>query len=374
MKSSEVVILGGGAAGCMTAYYLGKEGVKATVVEREAIGSHASGFAFGGLSFFSGAGIPGPVFPLAREAYHLHEALFEELKEMTDIDTYYRKGMNIKLAFDEDQANEIDEEVVWQEREGLGSRIVDWDEVHSIEPRINQEAIKFRLIGESAEVDAYRLVIALMQAAEKMGATLRHGNVVGIKRQGGRPSALVFERGEQMPCDTVVVALGPWSGQASSWLDFPVPITPLKGQILRLEMDGPPLASWLSFAHSYCGTKADGLTWCGTTEEEAGFDDTTTTAGLNVVMNDAVKMVPDLADAKLALQTACLRPMSSDQLPIIGPVPGWEGVYLATGGGRKGVLLASVMGRVMADLILRGETPVDISPLLPDRFAPAATF
>ncbi|MCH8087708.1 MAG: FAD-binding oxidoreductase [Chloroflexi bacterium] len=65
--------------------------------------------------------------------------------------------------------------------------------------------------------------------------------------------------------------------------------------------------------------------------------------------------------------------MSSDQLPIIGPVPGWEGVYLATGGGRKGVLLASVMGRVMADLILRGETPVDISPLLPDRFAPATT-
>jgi glycine oxidase len=373
MKSSEVVILGGGAAGCMTAYYLGKEGVKATVVEREAIGSHASGFAFGGLSFFGGAGIPGPVFPLAKEAYHLHETLFEELKEMTGIDTYYRKGKNIKLAFDEEQAREIDEEVDWQKREGLDSRIVSWDEVRSIEPRINQAAIKFRLIGESAEVEAYRLVIAMMQAAEKMGATLRHGNVVGIKRQGGRPSALVFETGEQMPCDTVVVALGPWSGQASSWLDFPVPITPLKGQILRLEMDGPPLACWLNFAHSYCGTKPDGLTWCGTTEEEAGFDDATTPGGLNVVMNDAVKMVPDLVDAKLALQTACLRPMSSDQLPIIGPVPGWDGAYLATGGGRKGVLLASVMGRVMADLILRGETPVDISSLLPDRFAPATT-
>ena len=73
MQSSDVVILGGGIAGCLTAYYLAQRGVKATVVEREAIGSHASGYAFGGLSYHSGSGIPGPVFPIAKAGYFLHE-------------------------------------------------------------------------------------------------------------------------------------------------------------------------------------------------------------------------------------------------------------------------------------------------------------
>ena len=65
MHSSDVVILGGGIAGCLTAYYLGKRGVKATVVEREAIGSHASGYAFGGLSYHRRLGHPRPCIPLS---------------------------------------------------------------------------------------------------------------------------------------------------------------------------------------------------------------------------------------------------------------------------------------------------------------------
>ena len=116
--------------------------------------------------------------------------------------------------------------------------------------------------------------------------------------------------------------MGPWSGESASWLDFPVPVTPLKGQIIRLEFSGDPLACWFSLGDSYCGTKPDGLTWCGTTEEHAGFDETITSEALNKVMSDAVTMVPALADARLALQTACLRPMASDMFPIVGPVPG----------------------------------------------------
>ncbi|MFQ5872731.1 MAG: NAD(P)/FAD-dependent oxidoreductase [Dehalococcoidia bacterium] len=369
MKSTDVVILGGGAAGCATAYYLAKEGVKATMVEKEAIGSHASGFAFGGLNYYSGAGIPGPVFPLAREAFRLHESLFHELLDSTGVDTYYRKGTNLKLAFTDDELKGIEDSLDWQRKEGLPVELIDGDEARRIEPRINQEVIGASRMEDGAAVEAYRYVLALIQAAEKMGANQRHGSVTGIKRNGNRPSAVLVEGGE-IKCDTVVVALGPWSAQASQWLGFPVPVEPLKGQILRLQLNGPPMACSVSFHSSYAGSKPDGLIWCGTTEEWVGFDEAISTEGRTKVMNDALKMVPALGDAQLALQTACLRPLSVDQLPIIGPVPGWEGVYLCTGAGRKGILLSAVMGKIIADLITRGKTSLDISALLPSRFAP----
>ena len=369
MQSSDVVILGGGIAGCLTAYYLAKHGVKATVVEREAIGSHASGFAFGGLGYHGGSGIPGPVFPLAKAGYFLHRDLYDDLLEATGVDTHYRKGSNIKMAFNAEQAREIEEEVAWQTELGIDSQILNLPQVQEIEPRANPEAFSFRLIEESAAVEAYRLSVAVMQAAEKLGAVLRHGNVVGIKRNGLRPEAVVTESGEQIPCDTVIVAMGPWSGESTSWLDFPVPVTPLKGQIIRLEFSGDPLACWFSLGDSYCGTKPDGLTWCGTTEEHAGFDETITSEALNKVMSDAVTMVPALADARLALQTACLRPMASDMFPIVGPVPGWEGAYMCTGGGRKGILLGPSMAKIVADLITTGQSDIDHSGILPSRFS-----
>ncbi|MEE9198509.1 MAG: FAD-dependent oxidoreductase [Dehalococcoidia bacterium] len=368
MKSSDVVVLGGGATGCVTAYYLAQEGVKVTLVEREAIGSHASGFAFGGLNYYSGAGIPGPVFPLAREAFRLHEQLFHELLDSTGVDTHYRKGTNVKLAFTDEEVKASQSDLDWQQKEGLPAQLLDGDEARRIEPRINEEVVAANRMDDGAAVEAYRLVLALIQAADKLGVTQRHGTVVGIKRTGGRASAVLLESGE-IPCDTVVIALGPWSGEATKWLDFPVPVEPLKGQILRLQYDGEPLACSMSYQHSYAGSKPDGLVWCGTTEERAGFDEAITSEGMARVMDDALKMVPALADAQLALQTACLRPLTSDDLPIIGPVPGWEGVYLSTGAGRKGILLSTVMGRAITDLIVQGNTSLDISALLPSRFS-----
>ena len=369
MRAKDVVILGGGATGCVTAYYLSKAGAKVTLVEREAIASHASGFAFGGLNCYSGAGIPGPVFPLAKEAFRLHEELFHELLESTSVDTYYREGMNLKLAFTDEEMEKIEGSLEWQRKEGLQAELLDGDEARRIEPRISEKVIGASRMEDGAAVEAYRYVLALMQAVEKKGGTQRHGNVVGIKGRGGRASAVVLESGE-VPCDTVVIALGPWSCEASKWLDFPVPVEPLKGQILRLQLEGKPLACSVSYHGSYAGSKPDGLVWCGTTEEKVGFDEAITTEGRTKVMGDALKMVPALADAQLVLQTACLRPLSRDSLPIIGPVPGWEGVYLATGAGRKGILLGAVMGRIITDLIVHGKTPLDISALLPSRFSP----
>ena len=112
----------------------------------------------------------------------------------------------------------------------------------------------------------------------------------------------------------------------------------------------------------------------GSTEEEAGFDDRPTEAGRQVVLEWAQSVMPCLEDARVVQHLAGLRPLSSDGLPIIGPVPGLQGAYLATGHGRKGIHLSFVTGQIIADLILRGSTSLPLAPFLPGRFTAASAL
>ncbi|MCH7786939.1 MAG: FAD-dependent oxidoreductase [Chloroflexi bacterium] len=218
------------------------------------------------------------------------------------------------------------------------------------------------------EVEPYRLVLALVQAAEKVGATIRHGSVVGLRSEGGRVNRVVLEN-DEIACENVVLAMGPWSSEASSWLNMPVPVTPLKGQILRLQAPGAPFQCALNWSGNYATSKPDGLLWAGTTEEDVGFNDTPTTEARDKIMASLLKMVPSMTEARLAQHTACLRPLSADGLLLLGKAPGWEGVYLATGAGRQGIMLGPAMARITVDLITKGATDLPIADFDPARFA-----
>ena len=134
-------------------------------------------------------------------------------------------------------------------------------------------------------------------------------------------------------------------------------------------MCAPVVPATVASGHFEIVTKPDGLLWAGTTEEEAGFDETLTSDARDSIMAKLLKMLPSLEDAQLVRQTACLRPLSEDRLPILGRVPSMEGVYVATGGGRKGIVFGPAMGRIITDLITRGESDVDVKTLGPGRFA-----
>ncbi len=175
-----------------------------------------------------------------------------------------------------------------------------------------------------------------------------------------------------MEGNAVVLAMGPWTEGASSWCQSPIQVTPLKGQILRLQLAGEPLRTSLHWAGSYATTKPDGLVWAGTTEEQAGFDEDTTIWGRNKVMADLLRMAPSLSSARLVQQTACLRPLSQDGLPIVGKVPGWQNLFLGTGAGRKGILWSTGMSQGLADVILHGTSQVPgLTFLDPGRFQKA---
>jgi glycine oxidase len=366
---SEVVIGGGGIVGMTTAYYLARAGVPSVVIERDAIGSHASGFAYGGLSPLTGFGIPGPLAEIAAEGMRLHRELAASVVEETGIDIEYRVRSSLALAFTESDAQRLRAALQWQERQpGYTARWLDSSQALRIEPRVSPDALGAVSIEGTADVEPYRLVLALTRACERLGVTVRHGRVVGVRRDGRRVTGVRLER-ESIDCASLVLALGPWSAEASAWLGVPVEIRPLKGQILRLQAPGPPVPCSVGWGHNYATTKPDGLLWAGTTEEEAGFDEETTPAARDEIGAALVRMLPAMADAQLVHQTACLRPVASDGLLVLGRVPGIDGAYVATGAGRKGILLGPAMGRAVADLILSGTTKLALEAFAPGRFA-----
>ena len=120
---------------------------------------------------------------------------------------------------------------------------------------------------------------------------------------------------------------------------------------------------------NYVCTKPDGLLWAGTTEEENGFDESPTTDGRDQVLFALQKMISGLDDAELIQQTACLRPLPIDGQIILGPITDRKDIIIATGAGRKGILLGPAMGKIVSELICEKQPEVDIAPFSPSRFS-----
>ena len=367
-SSSDVVVVGGGIAGIATAYFLGKAGIGSVVVEKDSVGSHASGFAYGGLNPLAGSGIPGPLFAVASEGMRLHQEFSTSLLELTGVNTEHRTRPTVSLCFDESEVAAAKTGLSWQQAQGYAVGWLEPDDIRTLDGRISGDALGAVHFADTTEVEPYRFVLALAQAAEQLGAEIRHGTVTGLKRQGGRVTSVVLDSGE-IPCGGVVLAMGPWSGGASSWLEARIPVSPLKGQIIRLRAPGAPLRCSVGWSGSYATTKTDGLLWAGTTEEEVGFNETPTVDARDKIMAALLRMIPSLVDAQLVQQTACLRPLSADGELLLGPLPQWDGVYIATGAGRKGILLGPAMGRIVASLVAGGTPGVDLDAFDPARFS-----
>jgi glycine oxidase len=365
----DVIIVGGGIIGCLTAYLLAREGLKVTIIEADSVGSHASGFAFGGLGPLEGAGIPDPLLGFSVWCLERHASLAPELEEASGVDTQFHLRDRLILAFDDSEVLRAKEEIASQKDvKGFHVEWLDQSDVLKVEPRTNPECLGASYAQGTGAIEAYRYNLAAAQAAEKFGAEFLLRRVTGLLSRGGRCTGVTLETG-QLEAGAVVLAAGPWSQQVSDWCGVKLPVSPLKGQVVRLQLTTDPMRASLNYDGSYAASKPDGLIWAGTTEEDAGFDENITTQARDKILGDLLKMAPSLADAELVQQTACLRPISADGLPIVGKVPGWENLYVGTGSGRKGILWSTGMCHGLADLMVKGSTDVPgVASLDPARF------
>jgi glycine oxidase len=367
-----VVICGAGVIGGAIAYYLAKRGAIATIIENDGVASGSSGGAAGLLSPPLPHTSDVPIYELQRRGFDMHMELGKVLPTESGVDYGLARCSRVSLAVTEEEEAAARVTVDSLTSVGVESRWLEPAQLQEVTDWVDGGLARgAALLERGASVDAYRYSLALVTAAERMGVVVRSGKVSGIELENGRASG-VRVGDELVPADVVVVAMGPWSAEASNWLGLRVPVEPLKGQILKVRPDRA-LPPW-QFGHrgNYVIAKSPDVVFLGTTQERSEFDVSITTEARDEILAFGVGFASELRGAELIEQTACLRPLSEDELPIMGAVPGIEGTFIATGHGRQGILQSPPSGLAMAELILDGQTKVlDMTPFDPARFGPA---
>ena len=366
----DVILVGGGIMSLATAYYLAQEGARCRIVEREALGCAASGAAAGLLAPLAEHAAHPALEHLGLQGLRLHRKLAQELPEASGIDYHFSPIPILRPAFSEAETAQLEAILHHQQGLGLDVRWLSDGDLRGLDTPLAPEVHGVLLSQEEAQVEPYRLVLAFAQALERRGGEVIHATVTGLSRQRDRATGVSLASGEALEGDVVVLCLGPWSRETQQWTGASVPVQPLKGQLVRLQPPAPFADYAIFHGGNYVLPKPGGYVVAGTTEEWVGFDTQVTPEARDGIIREALRLAPSLADASLIGAHACLRPRSADDLPILGPVPGWRNLFIATGHGRKGIMLSAITGRIMADLVLHGHTELfDITPFLPHRFA-----
>jgi glycine oxidase len=190
-----------------------------------------------------------------------------------------------------------------------------------------------------------------------------------VEIAGGRVRAVVTDHGRD-PADVVILAAGAWSreiaGIPSAYLP---PVRPIKGQMLALRMDpSAPLLRHVIWApRSYLVPRQDGRLVIGATVEERGFDDKLTAGGLLALLEGAWRAVPTIEELPIAETWVGFRPGSRDDAPMLGP-SGIDGLVIATGHHRNGILLTPLTVDTISAYVLTGRLPEIVEPFTPERF------
>ncbi len=334
------MVVGGGAVGCAIAYALARRRARVVLFERGRLGGGASYGAGGMLAPQVEADGPGPLLDLGLRARNMFPELQEVLPFPFDLD---RSGI-LRVAREAPAATRLLARAAWQRAAGLEARLLDPAEVRALVPAAAPVAVG--LWVPDGQLSPLRLTLALAAGATRHGAELREGVTVRAWADGR-----VDTSAGPLDCETVVLAAGAWSGALAG-----VPIVPLKGQrlLLRQARAALPLTFWGDGA--YLVPKPGGGVLVGATEEpEAGFDPRVTLGATTTLSQAAIAQVPALAAAELVETWAGFRPATPDHLPLLGPLPGHPGVWVASGHHRNGILLSALTGELLAAALLEGQ-------------------
>jgi glycine oxidase len=350
--------------GCSIALRLAQAGLKPLVLERAVPGAEASSAAAGILAPQQEADAPGPLLDLGLASRALFPALAAELHAATGVDIGYRASGLLVLA-DASGAPALAARAAWQRAAGLRAELLDPAGARRLEPAVGEHAAALHLPDE-AQVDPPLLVRALQLAAARAGAEFASAYVRRVTHDGSRVTGVELE-GDHLAASHVVVAAGSWSGLVEGAALPARAVRPMRGQIVELETRPPPLDRVLFAAGGYLVPRADGRLLVGSTMELVGFRKEVTARGLESLLALARRALPALADAPVRRFWANFRPYTEDHLPILGPTP-IQGLHLATGHFRNGILLAPVTAEAIAALVATGSTDIDLAPFSVSRF------
>lgn len=366
----DALVIGGGAIGCSIAYHLQKAGAQVTLADRERIGGGASSAAAGMLAPFAESSQPGPFSRLAQLGLAAFNEQAAALIEESGIDFEYRRDGILRVAESDEEEARLRAALPWQRQSGAEAEWLAAGVLARLEPRLAPGIRGALFTRNEGHVNPARLTAALATAAARLGARPLEGcRIEGFERQGARLLAARWSGGA-LQADHFVLAGGAWSERLSHELDLTIPVYPVRGQMAALAQI-PAAVRHIVYSHDgYLVPKSDGSIWVGATEEtDAGYDASVTAARLRWLLGAACRLVPDLGSARYLRSWAGLRPCAPDLLPILGPLPGFDNVSIATGHFRNGILMSLVTGRLLAEQITFGLAPPDLLAFSPARFS-----
>ncbi len=361
----DAVVVGGGAIGCAAALALSKRGVRVSLIERAHPGAEASSAAAGILGAYAEAHGGGALTALCMQSLSMYAAWARELERATGIDVGYRPSGSMRVFFDR---------AAW-EREvaeasalfGGAARALGAAEAREREPELSGAVAGAVEFAADCRIDPPALVRALDAAVRGAGAGVREGaEVARVLVEQGRATGVELGGGEVVRAGAVVITAGAWSLLAGSGLRAGL-VEPVRGQMVELRTAARPLDHVVFGPGAYLSPRDDGRVIVGSTQERVGFHKAVTVRGIRGLLGGAAACVPALEDAEITRTWSGLRPATPDDAPLLGPGPA-EGLFVAAGHFRNGILLAPVTGEIVAALVTGAAPVADLAPFAVGRF------
>lgn len=398
--TADVVVVGGGVIGLVTAWRSAQRGLRTTVVD-PAPGGGAARVAAGMLASVTELHYgEEELLALNLASARRYPAFAAELAEASGREIGYRSSGTLFAALDADDRAHLRELHAFQQRCGLQPEWLNGRECRRLEPMLAPSVRGGLRVDGDHQADPRRLAVALLTVCERAGVGFRRASAAEVAVERSRCRGVVLADGTELTAGQVVLAAGAYGSRLAGLApEVLPPVRPVKGQVLRLRMPSGPalpggasggpggsdassgsdgssgLGAFLSRtvravvrgSHVYLVPRADGELVIGATSEEMGWDTTVTAGGVYELLRDAHELVPGVTELPLVESGAGLRPASPDNAPLLGPTA-LPGLHLATGHYRNGVLLTPVTGDAMGQLLETGELPDDARPFTPERF------
>jgi glycine oxidase len=375
VKVFDVAIIGGGIIGSSIAFELAAEKLDVVLLDREEPGRGASWAAAGMLSPAPDSPDALPIVPLAKESLQLYPQFIGRIEEASEPFMHFASEGAFQIFLGSHA--EIDRDKMVADLKTLGIEIepVPLDAARQMENAISPSAQAAAWLSRESTVDPRSLMAALLAALRHRDVEIRAGcPVTSISRQGATCTGLTAG-GEKVKAKIVIVAAGCHSGTlvdenvvANERLSRYAPTHPVRGQMLSLDSGEIRLGRVLRSERGYLVPRHEGRIVAGSTIEDVGFDKSLTAGGIRKILDAAIELAPELANARIVETWAGLRPATPDNLPIIGPAD-IKGLFIATGHYRNGILLAPVTAKIVRDWIRDNRMPANAEIFSPLRFA-----
>jgi glycine oxidase len=370
METYDVAIAGAGLIGASIAFELAEAGLRVALFDRQQPGGGSSWAAAGILAPApENAGMIASV-PLGRASLGIYPEFVARVEEVSRQSTGYRAKGTLEALFSGDAQAQLSTIVALHHGLGLKAEALSAEDARELEPSLSPELAAAVLRPDEASVDNRALTVAVLLAAERRGVKIFAGRQVhGIFLSGGRCAGLAVDS-EKIAARWTVIAAGCHSAGIEGAAAY-APARPAKGQMVALRSANVEMQHVLWSDHVYLVPRNDGRIVAGATVEYVGFETGVTAGGVEKILTGALELAPALADAQIEETWAGLRPDSPDHLPIIGPTD-MEGLLIATGHFRSGILLAPITARLIREWVTTQNVSVDWARFSPMRFVETA--